>query len=143
MPHFHRARLEEERAPRSRAGLYLQGRDAEAVAFAHSSLADTPKNPPVQFLYGLILQSLGEQAMAVKAWKAAADYGLTSTVESKRKRTREEWLRAIEAYEREQLAAEFALCGHYYLDLLLPRVRSWLSGRAVILGTAPPGPARP
>jgi tetratricopeptide (TPR) repeat protein len=118
--------------------LYLQGRDAEAVAFARSSLANTPQNPPVQFLYGLILQSLGEQDMAVKAWKAAADYGLTSTVESKRKRSREDWLRAIEAYEREQVAADLALCGHYYLDLRLPERSEACFARSESLR---PGPA--
>ncbi|MFY0580227.1 hypothetical protein ACN28S_43625 [Cystobacter fuscus] len=100
--------------------LYLQGKDSEALQYVRTSLANTPRNPAAHFLHGLILRSLGKQSEAVEAWKAAADYRLTHTVVKERERTRAAWVRAIEEAKREQTVAELTLCGHYYLDLLLP-----------------------
>ncbi|QRK04889.1 hypothetical protein JQX13_32320 [Archangium violaceum] len=101
--------------------LYLRGKDAEALRFIRASLADSQKNPAGHFLHGLLLRSLGKPEEAAEAWKAAADYGLTPTVEARRKRSREDWVRAMEAYQRKQTAEELAFCGHYYLDLELPK----------------------
>ncbi|WNG47103.1 hypothetical protein F0U60_25480 [Archangium minus] len=118
--------------------LYLRGQDAEALRFIRASLADTQKNPAGHFLHGLILRSLGKPEEAALAWKAAADYGLTPTVEAQRKRSRENWVRAMEAYQRKQTAEELAFCGHYYLDLEFPERAEVCFARAESLH---PGPA--
>ncbi len=118
--------------------LYLRGQDAEALRFIRASIAEPQKSPAGHFLHGLILRSLGKPEEAAEAWKAAADYGLTPTVDAQRKRSREDWVRAMEAYQRKQTAEELALCGHYYLDLELPEQSEACFARAESLQ---PGPA--
>ncbi|MFY0562679.1 hypothetical protein ACN28E_02450 [Archangium lansingense] len=117
--------------------LYLRGQDAEALRFIRASLAEPQKSPAGHFLHGLILRSLGKPEEAAEAWKAAADYGLTPTVEARRKRSREEWVRAMEAYQRKQTAEDLAWCGHYYLDLELPERAEVCFARAESLQRGP------
>ena len=100
--------------------LFLQGEDAQALASVRVSLANAQKKSDARFLEGLILTFLGQPEQAREAWRQVPWFGPAATADLQHPRSRAEWIRVLDAYQREDSAARLARCGHYYLDLRLP-----------------------
>ena len=100
--------------------LFLRGEDTQALESVRVSLANAPKKSEARFLEGLILKFLGQPEQAREAWRRVPAFGPAATADLQHPRSRAEWIRLLDAYQREDVAARFARCGHYYLDLRLP-----------------------
>lgn len=97
--------------------LYLNGRYAEAIEQLEATLAADPRNRRSVIVLALALQELGQTEQAAQRFEKS--WGLAEVLEAKLtdKRTRAQWIKALDRLDALGVAASLAHCGHLYLDL--------------------------
>jgi tetratricopeptide (TPR) repeat protein len=102
--------------------LFLQGKYEEALVHVDNGLKEDERSQRGWIIAALINQKLGRKDAAKERFDGS--YGLSATLGASLddKRTPAEWVAMLDRIETRATAFSLAECGHYYLDLELPKL---------------------